>query len=199
MQMLPKDSGWIEVIAGSMFSGKTTELIRRLTRATYARQPVMMFKPGTDIRYDASDVVTHEGARHESIPISAGAEIFDHLDPATMVVGIDEVQFLDMDTVRVARELAREGKRVIVAGLDQDFRGRPFDTVMHLMVEAEYVTKNLAICMSCGNPAHRNQRLREGGDVVVLGGAETYEARCRRCFEPMREAEGSLFPDENPA
>lgn len=199
MQVLPRDTGWIEIIAGSMFSGKTTELIRRLTRARYAKQPVMMFKPATDIRYDAHDVVSHEGQRHDSIPIRQGAEIFDHLDDETVVVGIDEVQFLDLDTVRVARDLAREGRRVIAAGLDQDFRGRPFETVMHLMVEAEFITKNLAICMVCGNPAHRNQRLREGGDVFVLGGAESYEARCRRCFEPLKEEEGSLFEGEGEA
>ncbi|MEZ6194957.1 MAG: thymidine kinase [Planctomycetota bacterium] len=193
MHQLPRDVGWIEVICGSMFSGKTTELIRRLTRARYARQKVQTFKPATDVRYDAADVVTHEGARHESIPIGRGAEIFDHLEDDTFVVGIDEAQFLDLDTVRVARELAGEGRRVIVAGLDQDFLGAPFETVMHLLVEAEYVTKNLAICMRCGNPAHRNQRLEARGEVVVLGGSETYEARCRRCFEPLRRDEGFLF------
>lgn len=191
----PNGTGWIEVICGSMFSGKTEELIRRIMRAQYAQQDVHIFKPGTDVRYDETHVVSHNGRRIESTVIGKGAEIYDHLAEDILVVGIDEVQFLDLDTVRVARELAAEGRRVIVAGLDQDFRGEPFETMMHMMVEAEFVTKSLAICMQCGNPAHRNQRLTEASSVVVLGGTESYEARCRKCFLPMRTSEKPLFEE----
>ena len=180
----PHGTGWIEVICGSMFSGKTEELIRRITRAQYARQKVHIFKPTIDVRYDEERVVSHAGQAIDSTTIARGAEIYDHLAGDVFVLGIDEAQFLDVDTVRVARELASEGRRVIVAGLEQDFRGEPFETMMLMMVEAEYVTKNLAICMSCGNPAHRNQRLTEASGVVVLGGVDSYEARCRRCFRP---------------
>lgn len=191
----PTGTGWIEVICGSMFSGKTEELIRRIHRAQYAKQKAHIFKPATDVRYDENDVVSHNGIRIESTIIGKGAEIFDHLADDVVVVGIDEAQFLDVDTVRVARELAAEGRRVIVAGLDQDFRGEPFETMMHMMVEAESVTKNLAICMKCGNPAHRNQRLTEASSVVVLGGTESYEARCRKCFHPVRASETPLFEE----
>ncbi|MEE9392265.1 MAG: thymidine kinase [Planctomycetota bacterium] len=188
--------GWIEVICGSMFSGKTEELIRRITRAQYAKQRVHIFKPSIDVRYDETKVVSHNGRAIESTVVTRGAEIFDHLDDDVQIVAIDEAQFLDLDTVRVAKELAAEGRRVIVAGLDQDFLGVPFETMMRMMVEAEYVTKNLAICMCCGNPAHRNQRLRAGGDIVVLGGVDTYEARCRKCFDPVHEDAAPLFEEE---
>ena len=189
----PQGTGWIEVVCGSMFSGKTEELIRRITRSQYAKQKAHIFKPSIDIRYDDTQVVSHSGQRIDSTVVAAGAEIFDHLDDDVVVVGIDEAQFLDVDTVRVARELAAEGRRVIVAGLEQDFRGQPFETMMHMMVEAEYVTKNLAICVQCGNPAHRNQRVTEATGVVVLGGTDSYEARCRRCFRPFRTDEQPLF------
>lgn len=154
-------TGWIEVVCGSMFSGKTEELIRRVVRARIAKQQVRIFKPVIDVRYAVDEVVLHNGQKIASTVISCGAEIYKHLKDDERVVGIDEAQFLDADTVRVARDLANEGRRVIVAGLDQDYRGEPFETMMLMMVEAEYVTKNLAICMRCGDPAHRNQRLVE--------------------------------------
>ncbi len=191
----PEGTGWIEVICGSMFSGKTEELIRRLVRAKIAKQTVAIFKPDVDVRYHATRVVSHSGRDIESTVINVGAEIFEHLDQGVEVVGIDEAQFLDLDTVRVARKLAAEGRRVIIAGLDQDYRGLPFETMMHMMVEAEYVTKVLAICMVCGNPAHRNQRLVEAAGRLVLGGADRYEARCRRCFQPNRAEPQPLFED----
>lgn len=193
MQQLPVDSGWIEVIAGSMFSGKTEELIRRITRARIAKQKAHIFKPLIDTRYDSQRVVSHNGQSIPSTVINEGSDIYDHLDDDVMVVGIDEVQFLDEGTVRVARDLAKEGRRVIVAGLDQDFRSEPFVTMMRMMVEAEYVTKVLAICVQCGNPAHRNQRISDATGRVVLGGADSYEARCRKCFDPARVTEQPLF------
>ena len=189
----PQGTGWIEVISGSMFSGKTEELIRRITRAQYAKQKVHIFKPAVDVRYADTQVVSHNGQKIDSTTIDTGAEIFDHLEDDVVVIGIDEAQFLDRDTVRVAKDLAAEGRRVIVAGLDQDYRGVPFETIMYMMVEAEYITKNLAICMVCANPAHRNQRLSEASGVVVLGGTDKYEARCRRCFQPVRASEEPLF------
>jgi thymidine kinase len=193
MNVVSQNGGWIEVICGSMFSGKTEELIRRVTRAQIAKQKVRIFKPAIDVRYAEDHVVSHNGQKIPSTRIEAGADIYEHLANDERVVGIDEAQFLDQDSVRVARDLAREGRRVIVAGLDQDYRGEPFDTMMLMMVEAEYVTKNLAICMQCGQPAHRNQRLIESAGRVVLGGTDRYEARCRRCFEPLHPGAGSLF------
>ncbi|MFT7618198.1 MAG: thymidine kinase [Planctomycetota bacterium] len=195
MHQHPPGSGWIEVICGPMFSGKTEELIRRITRAYYAKQPVQIFKPAVDVRYDETKVVSHNGRAIDSIVIARGSEIFDHLNDDTRIVAIDEAQFLEDDTVRVARELAAEGRRVIVAGLDQDYQGKPFDTMMQFLVEAEYITKNLAICLSCGAPAHRNQRLIEASGRLILGGTSEYEARCRACFEPVKAEEGPLFED----
>ena len=192
----PPGTGWIEVICGPMFSGKTEELIRRINRAGYARQKVQIFKPTIDVRYDKRKVVSHDGRGITSLTVQEGAEIYDLLDDDTQVVAIDEAQFLDADTVRVARDLAAEGRRVIVAGLDQDYQGKPFETIMLMMVEAEYVTKNMAICLSCGAPAHRNQRLIEASGRVILGSEAEYEARCRRCFEPQRATEEPLFDDE---
>lgn len=197
MHMQHDGIGWIEVICGSMFSGKTEELIRRVVRAQIARRKVRIFKPVIDVRYAADQVVSHNGQKIPSTNIECGADIFKHLREDEWVVGIDEAQFLDADTVRVARELAKEGRRVIVAGLDQDYRGEPFETMMLMMVEAEYVTKNLAICMQCGNPAHRNQRLVESAGRVVLGGTDRYEARCRKCFSPIRGGEEKLFDEES--
>jgi thymidine kinase len=183
MHHVPTGTGWIEVITGCMFSGKTEELIRRLNRARYAKQTTRIFKPRIDSRYAAGSVVSH--SRHE-----LGAEVVD--DPAQIlgrvadvaVVGIDEAQFLGAGLVAVAERLANQGKRVVVAGLDQDYLGRPFEPMPQLMAVAEYVTKNLAICMRCGNPADRSQRLVRREATVVVGGSESYEARCRKCFEP---------------
>ena len=183
MHHLPRDTGWIEVITGCMFSGKTEELIRRLNRARYARQTVIIFKPRIDARYAPDSVVSHSRQELSAVCIDEAHEILAHVEDVE-VVGIDEAQFLGPALVHVAERLANEGKRVIVAGLDQDFLGRPFEPLPHLMAIAEYVTKNLAICMRCGNPADRSQRLVRRDATVVVGGTETYEARCRRCFDP---------------
>jgi thymidine kinase len=176
------DSGFIEVVCGSMFSGKTEELIRRLRRSLYARQKVRVFKPAIDRRYDENDVVSHSSLRIPSRAVARAEEILEHAPEDVRVVGVDEGQFFELELVDVSRELAGRGVRVIVAGLEQDYLGRPFQTMAALMVEAEYVTKNLAICVVCGDPAHRNQRTSARGGRIVVGGAESYEARCRRCF-----------------
>jgi len=182
-QMLVADVGWIEVICGSMFSGKTEELIRRLTRAAIARQGVQAFKPAVDVRY-GRDVVSHSGQRIPSIEVESAAEILSRLDPETKVVGIDEAQFLGADLVDVVEEIAKSGRRVIVAGLDQDYRGRPFEPVPQLLAVAESVTKTMAVCVVCGHPANRTQRLVAATDRVLVGAGEAYEARCRRCWSP---------------
>ncbi len=184
MHQFPKDIGWIEVICGSMFSGKTEELIRRITRAVYGKQRVQVFKPRLDTRYDETQVVSHSQLKLTSTPIERAEEIFFHLSQETQVVGIDEVQFFGAEVVRVVEVLAARGLRVIVAGLDQDYQGRPFEPMPQLMAIAEYVTKQLAICVVCGNPANRSQRLVESGERVVVGAAGAYEARCRKCHVP---------------
>jgi thymidine kinase len=191
---MPFNGGWIEVICGSMFSGKTEELIRRLRRAQIAQQSVRIFKPAIDKRYDERDVVSHSEQRIPSRVVTRAEEILDLVPRATQVVGIDEAQFFEVELVEVCRELARRGVRVIVAGLEQDFRTRPFQTISLLMAEAEYVTKNLAICMICGNPALRNQRITAREGRIVVGGADSYEARCRRCFRPGEEAPELFTP-----
>ncbi|MSR75450.1 MAG: thymidine kinase [Planctomycetes bacterium] len=187
MHIVPQSGGWIEVICGSMFSGKTEELIRRLRRAQIAQQHVRVFKPAMDRRYDALDIVSHSEQRVTSRAVTRACEILDLTPSATQVVGIDEAQFFEPDLVDVCRELARRGMRVIVAGLDQDYRAQPFQTMLLLVAEAEYVTKNLAICVICGNPALRNQRITAREGRIVVGGADAYEARCRRCFRPGDE------------
>jgi len=179
-------SGWIEVIVGSMFSGKSEELIRRLRRAQIARQQVQIFKPHVDGRFSVDHIVSHSEMRLPSELVKAPSEILERLAPGTEVVGIDEGQFFDASLVDVANQLADRGLRVVVAGLDQDFRGRPFEPMPQLMAVAEYVDKTLAICMRCGGPASRSQRLGDAEDRVVVGGAEQYEARCRRCHQPLR-------------
>ena len=181
MQQFPKDIGWIEVICGSMFSGKTEELIRRVKRAVYGKQPVQVFKPKLDTRYDETQVVSHSRLKLTSIPIERAEEIFAHLSPKTQVVGIDEAQFFGAEVVSVCEALANRGLRVIVAGLDQDYQGRPFEPMPQLLAIAEYVTKELAICVVCGNPANRSQRLVDNGERVLVGAAGAYEARCRKC------------------
>jgi thymidine kinase len=176
-------SGWIEVICGPMFSGKTEELIRRLRRAQIARMNVAVFKPKMDTRYAVDKLVSHSTLSMESTAVTDAAEILSLAHDA-QVVGIDEAQFFGMDLVKVCRELADQGKQVIVAGLDQDYRGEPFEPVPQLLAEAEYITKTLAICLKCGAPAGRTQRITEESDRVVVGAQDRYEARCRACFEP---------------
>jgi thymidine kinase len=182
---VPPGTGWIEVITGCMFSGKTEELIRRLVRARIARQEVLVFKPAVDVRYAREDIVTHAGLRLPCQPVAHAADMVRHVGDA-QVVGIDEAQFFDADLVRVCNRLADEGRRVIVAGLDQDFAGRPFEPIPQLLAVAEVISKNLAVCMSCGAPADRSQRLNASDERVVLGATDVYEARCRRCWRPDR-------------
>jgi thymidine kinase len=177
-------SGWIEVITGSMFSGKSEELIRRIRRAQIARQRVQIFKPRLDDRFAGDHIVSHSDMKLPSQAVGSSGEILSRVNPATEVVGIDEGQFFDLTLVDVANDLADRGIRVIVAGLDQDFLGRPFDPMPQLMAVAEYVDKTLAICMRCGAPANRSQRIGDATDRVVVGGADQYEARCRHCFQP---------------
>ena len=178
----PTRSGWIEVITGSMFSGKSEELIRRVRRAQIARQEVQLFKPRVDARFSEGEIVSHSEMKMPSQVVEEAQEILDLVAPETRVVAIDEGQFFDMSLVDVVDALASRGLRVIVAGLDQDYRGRPFEPMPQLMAVAEYVDKTLAVCMQCGAPANRSQRLVPAEDRVVVGGAREYEARCRGCF-----------------
>jgi thymidine kinase len=180
--------GWIEVIAGSMFSGKSEELIRRLRRAKIARLKVQVFKPEIDVRYSRDHIVSHSEMRHESRVARTAAEILAQVEPDTQVVGIDEGQFFDNDLVAVANTLAQRGLRVIVAGLDQDYTGKPFEPMPQLLAVAEYITKTHAICVRCGQPANYSQRIVEVEGRVVVGAADAYEARCRRCFVPHADA-----------
>ena len=175
-------SGCIEVVCGSMFSGKTEELLRRIKRARLARQRVVLFKPRVDNRYDEVKVVTHEGANADAIPVATANELAALVPTGTHVVGIDEVQFFSDDIVAAAERLANAGARVIVAGLDQDYRGQPFGPVPKLMAVAEYVTKLHAVCAKCGAPASRSQRIAASEGQLFVGGAAAYEARCRGCF-----------------
>ena len=181
-------AGWVEVIAGSMFSGKSEELIRRLRRAKIARQRVQVFKPEIDERFSRDHIVSHSEMRHESRAVRSAAEIRALVEPSTEVVGIDEGQFFDSDLVAVVNELADRGVRVIVAGLDQDYTGRPFGPMPHLLAVAEYITKTHAICVRCGQPANYSQRTVEVEGQVVVGASDAYEARCRRCFVPHADA-----------
>jgi thymidine kinase len=176
--------GWIEVITGSMFSGKSEELIRRLRRAQIARQRVQIFKPAIDNRYSDGEIVSHSDMKIPSVNVSNARELYEKVLPATEVIGIDEAQFFDAELPAVCSQLANEGRRVIVAGLDQDYLGKPFEPVPQLLAIAEYITKTLAICMVCGGPANHTQRLVDSTERVLVGAQGTYEARCRHCFEP---------------
>jgi thymidine kinase len=167
-----------------MFSGKSEELIRRIRRAEIARQRVQIFKPRVDDRYVADHIVSHSDMKMPSQVVACSQEIMERLDDRTEVVGIDEGQFFDVGIVTVINGLADRGLRVIVAGLDQDYTGKPFEPMPQILAIAEYVDKILAICMQCGAPANRTQRLSSATDRVVVGGADEYEARCRRCFQP---------------
>ena len=189
--------GWIEVVTGSMFSGKSEELIRRLRRAIIAKQRVQVFKPTMDERYTAGQVVSHSRWRLEAERVHKATEILDRLDPRTEVVGIDEGQFFDAELVSVCGRMADLGKRVIVAGLDMDFRGEPFGPMPELLAVAEEVEKVHAICARCGAPASYTQRLSQAQEQVVVGAADIYEARCRRCFDPGGPGtQPELFPPD---
>jgi thymidine kinase len=172
--------GWIEVIAGSMFSGKSEELIRRLRRAQIARQRVQIFKPAFDNRFASSDIVSHSEMRIQGVNVGSSAELLRLVNGDTEVVGIDEAQFFDKDLPDACTRLAGAGKRVVVAGLDTDYLGRPFEPMPIMMAIAEYVTKTHAICMVCGNPASHTQRLVASDERLLLGAGGTYEARCRK-------------------
>lgn len=181
--------GWIEVISGCMFAGKTEELIRRIKVLQYAKKKIVVFKPMIDDRYSDVDVVSHAGTSVKSIAISKASEIMEYVDAQTEVVAIDEVQFFDEEIVDICNLLADQGKRVMVAGLDMDFRGVPFGIMPRLFTLAEFVTKLTAVCTKCGAPATRTQRLVDGvpasyhDPIVLVGASESYEARCRHCHE----------------
>jgi thymidine kinase len=181
---LLRSTGSVEVITGSMFSGKTEELIRRLKRALFARQRVQAFKPRIDDRYDASRIVSHQAASVDAVAVATSQSLEERVALDTQVVAIDEAQFFDRGIVEVCERLANRGIRVIAAGLDQDYLGRPFPPMPDLMAIAEEVTKVHAVCTVCGGPASRSQRLSIEASTVLVGGAESYEARCRACFEP---------------
>src|SRR5215813_5057849 len=181
-------AGWIEVIAGSMFSGKSEELIRRLRRAKIARQKIQVFKPEIDSRFSDNHIVSHSEIKHESVNVRTAEEIRQSVEPDTEVVGIDEGQFFDNDLLRVANDLAESGVRVIIAGLDQDYTGKPWEPMPQLLAIAEYITKTHAICMKCGQPANYTQRTFESEERVAVGASDKYEARCRRCFVPHADA-----------
>lgn len=178
--LLPRDTGWIEVITGCMFSGKTEELIRRLRRAQIAKQEVLIIKPEIDKRYSDNNIVSHNTQTLASVVLPDASQILN-LAKSAQVIGIDEVQFFGNEVVDICKELANKGKRVIVAGLDQDYTAKPFEPVPQLLCEAEYITKTLAICMACGNPADRTQRKTISSEKVLIGAADIYEARCRKC------------------
>ena len=177
---MPKETGWIEIIAGCMFSGKTEELIRRLRRATIAKQRVKIFKPKIDNRYSSSDIVSHSEQSLPSILIEDINDVLKYSEESN-VIGIDEAQFFNNDIIKVCNKLANDGKRVIVAGLDQDYQGIPFEPMPQLLAIAEYITKTLAICVNCGNPADKTQRKILSPERVVVGASDIYEARCRKC------------------
>ncbi|MDI6767403.1 MAG: thymidine kinase [Bacteroidota bacterium] len=183
---MPQQTGWIEVICGCMYSGKTEELIRRLRRAQIAKQNVVIFKPAIDTRYSNDHIVSHNTQSLSSTVVKNPQEILG-LSKDAQVIGIDEAQFFSADITQIAETLANQGKRVIIAGLDQDYRGIPFEPVPQLLAIAEYITKTLAICVVCGNPADRTQRITSQKDRVVVGAKDVYEARCRRCHQVPTE------------
>lgn len=187
------DQGWIEVIAGPMFSGKSEELIRRLTRYRLARIPTQAFKPAIDTRYAATEVVSHSRLSTAATPVTDSEELLTRVEDRTVVVGIDEGQFFDDGLVAVAELLAGAGKQIIVAGLDLDYLRRPFEPIPTLMTRAEYVTKTLAVCHRCGGPGLFTQRVVDSDELVVLGATEAYEARCRRCYHPDEARQPELL------
>ncbi len=190
---LNQKDGWIEVIAGPMFAGKTEELLRRVKRLEYAKKHVVVFKPLLDDRFSESEVVSHNNNSTKSVNISYAKQIFDFIDDQTEVVAVDEIQFLDCEAVGIMEYLASRGIRVIVSGLDKDFRGEPFSFMPKLLSLAEYVTKLTAICVKCGKPATRTQRMVNGkparyvDPIIMIGAEESYEARCRACHKVYRK------------
>ncbi len=183
-----RDTGWIEVIAGSMFSGKSEELIRRLKRARIARQKVQVFKPAIDVRYSLEEIASHSGVKHDSVPVADTADMLGRVQSDTEVVGIDEGQFFDMAILDAVNHLAGQGKRIIIAGLDQDYTGKPFEPMPQLLSLAEFITKTHAICVKCGGTANYSQRTVESNSRVEVGASDKYEARCRKCFVPHADS-----------
>ncbi|MBT3756443.1 MAG: thymidine kinase [Candidatus Cloacimonetes bacterium] len=185
MNIINNKTGWTEVVCGSMFSGKTEELIRRVHRAEYARRKIQVFKPEIDDRYEKDHIVSHSKMKTPSQIVKNAQDIHDLVKYDTEIIAIDEVQFFDDNIVEVCNKLADNGKRVIVAGLDQDYSGKPFGPMPALLAIAEYVTKLNAICVKCGNPASRTQRLTKSKETVIVGTTDIYEARCRNCHEVL--------------
>src|SRR5512133_784407 len=184
MDIITGNVGWIEVICGPMFSGKSEELIQRLRRAIITRKRVEGVKPIIDKRYSDDEIVSHRDLRLKSQVVNSAADMPGRIDWRSEVVGIDEANFMGESLIEVSQRLADSGKQVIIAGLDTDYLGRPFTPIPDLLAHAESITKTLAICVRCGNPAKHTQRLRGSDDLIVVGAADMYEARCRRCFEP---------------
>jgi thymidine kinase len=187
------EQGWVEVICGPMFSGKSEELIRRMTRAKIARIPVQIFKPAIDVRYATAEVVSHSSLSVEADPVPDADALLKAVEESTVVVGIDEAQFFDEGLVDVVDQLAKAGKQVILAGLDLDYLSRPFEPIPTLVGQAEYVTKMLAVCHRCGAPAGHTQRIVHSDDLVVLGATDAYEARCRLCYDPTEPEQPKLI------
>lgn len=187
--------GWVEVICGPMFSGKSEELIRRVTRSQIARIPVQTFKPMLDNRYANTEVVSHSSLKVDAIPVETSEELLRRVEESTEVVGIDEAQFFDDGLVDVVEQLALSGKQVVIAGLDTDYLRRPFEPIPTLCDRAEYVTKMLAVCHKCGGPGMYTQRIVRSDDLVVLGAQGAYEARCRRCYDPSEPEQPELALD----
>ena len=181
MTLTPRNVGWIELICGSMFSGKTEELIRRIIRAQIAKQKIAIFKPKLDNRFSNEEIVSHNNRKIKSIVVDNAVDILEMMGDA-QVIGIDEVQFFDNSIIKVCKELSTNKKRVILAGLEKDYLGKPFGPMPLLMIEAEYVTKVLAICVHCGNPANFSYRITQDSSQILVGETDKYEARCRECF-----------------
>ncbi|NND83540.1 MAG: thymidine kinase [Acidimicrobiia bacterium] len=190
--MRTRDFGWVEVICGPMFSGKSEELIRRVVRVDIARRKVQVFKPALDDRYADQEIVSHSRLSVSAIPVEDSAELLGLVEDDTEVIGVDEGQFFDHGLVEVVETLAYGGRQVIVAGLDLDYLGRPFEPIPTLASRAEYVTKALAVCHRCGEPANFTQRTVVSDDLVVLGATDSYEARCRRCWNPAEPEQPRL-------
>lgn len=186
------NDGWVEVICGPMFSGKSEELIRRVTRSQIARIPVQVFKPQIDDRYAATEIVSHSALKVAAIPVEDSLQLLKAVAESTQVIGIDEGQFFDDGLVDIVDNLAATGKQMIVAGLDTDYLRRPFEPIPALCDRAEYVTKMLAVCHRCGGPALYTQRIVQSDDLVVLGAQDSYEARCRMCYDPTEPEQPEL-------